>query len=178
MSVVEPVQRPKRRADKRGRPWKDTRAVLHGVLWVLGTGAQWRNCQKGTRLSRPAPADSSSGCGAGYWKRRSGDWRGACMSADSRTWTRRSWMPPSRAPKGGLRRRPHCAKDSEVQNGRSSFFILGLSREDCSCKQLERSGVAQGKPSRHNLFERARFDIFGPSTDAVSARGHPCSCGG
>ena len=106
------------------------------------------------------------------------DWRGACMSADSRTWTRRSWMPPSRGPKGGLRRRPHCAKDSEVQNGRSSFFILGLSREDCSCKQLERSGVAQGKPSRHNLFERARFDIFGPSTDAVSARGHPCSCGG
>jgi len=40
MSVVEPVQRPKRRADKRGRPWQDTRAVLHGVLWVLGTGAQ------------------------------------------------------------------------------------------------------------------------------------------
>src|SRR6516162_7426493 len=94
--VVEPVLRPNRRADRRGRPWHDTRAVLHGVLWVLGTGAQWRNCQKGTRLSRPAPADSSSGCGAGYWKRRSGDWRGACMSADSRTWTRRSWMPPSR----------------------------------------------------------------------------------
>src|SRR5208283_5303301 len=41
--VVEPVLRPQRRADKRGRPWHDTRAGLHGVLWVLGTGAQWRD---------------------------------------------------------------------------------------------------------------------------------------
>ena len=40
--VVEPVLRPRRRADGRGRPWHDTRAVLHGVLWVLVTGAQWR----------------------------------------------------------------------------------------------------------------------------------------
>jgi len=40
--VVEPVLREARRADNRGRPWHDTRSVLHGVFWVLGTGAQWR----------------------------------------------------------------------------------------------------------------------------------------
>jgi transposase len=41
-NLVEPVLRPARREDNRGRPWHDTRAVLNGVLWVLGTGAQRR----------------------------------------------------------------------------------------------------------------------------------------
>lgn len=27
--------------DGRGRPWKDRRAVLNGILWVLRTGAPW-----------------------------------------------------------------------------------------------------------------------------------------
>lgn len=33
--------RPKRRADGRGRPWRDARQVLNGVLWILRTGAAW-----------------------------------------------------------------------------------------------------------------------------------------
>jgi transposase len=41
-SVLEPILQPVRRNDGRGRPWRDTRAVLNGVLWILGTGAQWR----------------------------------------------------------------------------------------------------------------------------------------
>ena len=40
--LIERILRPQRRADGRGRPWRDTRAVLNGILWVLGTGAQWR----------------------------------------------------------------------------------------------------------------------------------------
>ena len=40
--LIEPILRPQRRADGRGRPWQDTRAVLNGILWVLGTGTQWR----------------------------------------------------------------------------------------------------------------------------------------
>jgi transposase len=33
----------KRRPDGRGRPWRDARAVLNGVLWVLRTGAPWHD---------------------------------------------------------------------------------------------------------------------------------------
>jgi len=35
------IPEPKRREDGRGRPWKDRRAVLNGILWVLRTGAPW-----------------------------------------------------------------------------------------------------------------------------------------
>ena len=31
---------------KRGRPWRDPRDVLNGVLWVLKTGAQWQELPK------------------------------------------------------------------------------------------------------------------------------------
>jgi transposase len=40
---IEPLlPKPKRRT-KRGRPPKDNRAVLEGILWVLKTGARWRD---------------------------------------------------------------------------------------------------------------------------------------
>ena len=32
-----------RRSDRRGRPWRDSREVLGGVLWVLKTGARWKD---------------------------------------------------------------------------------------------------------------------------------------
>jgi transposase len=44
--LIEPILRPQRRPDGRGRPWQDTRAVLNGILWVLGAGAQWRELPK------------------------------------------------------------------------------------------------------------------------------------
>jgi len=40
---LDPLFRPKRRADGKGRPWQDTRAVLNGVLWILRTGAPWHD---------------------------------------------------------------------------------------------------------------------------------------
>lgn len=41
-AFIEPLL-PKlpKRTDGRGRPWRDSRAVLNGILWVLRTGAQW-----------------------------------------------------------------------------------------------------------------------------------------
>jgi transposase len=42
--VLKPIIAvPPRRADGRGRPWRDPRAVLNGILWILRTGAQWKD---------------------------------------------------------------------------------------------------------------------------------------
>jgi transposase len=30
-----------RHADGRGRPWRSSREVLNGIMWILRTGAQW-----------------------------------------------------------------------------------------------------------------------------------------
>ena len=37
----ELIPEPTTRSDGRGRPWKDRRSVLNGILWVLRTGAPW-----------------------------------------------------------------------------------------------------------------------------------------
>jgi transposase len=43
-SVLDPLMpRPRMRVDGRGRPWKDSRAVLNGILWVLRTDAPWHD---------------------------------------------------------------------------------------------------------------------------------------
>src|SRR6185436_1821533 len=31
------------RSDKRGRPWSDRRQVINGILWILRTGAPWKD---------------------------------------------------------------------------------------------------------------------------------------
>ena len=42
--VLEPlIPDPVRQADGRDRPWRDSRDVLNGLLWVLRTGALWRD---------------------------------------------------------------------------------------------------------------------------------------
>jgi transposase len=40
---LKPLLTPKRRPDGRGRPWRDARAVLNAILWVLRTGAPWHD---------------------------------------------------------------------------------------------------------------------------------------
>ena len=42
--VLEPLlPNPPLREDGRGRPWRDPRDVLNGILWILRTGAPWKD---------------------------------------------------------------------------------------------------------------------------------------
>lgn len=41
--LIEPLlPEPKRRKDRRGRPWASNRDCLEGILWLLRTGSEWR----------------------------------------------------------------------------------------------------------------------------------------
>jgi transposase len=43
-ALIEPfLPKPARRKDGRRRPWRENRAVLAGILWILRTGAPWAN---------------------------------------------------------------------------------------------------------------------------------------
>ena len=43
-AVLEPlIPVPPRRPDGRGRPWREPRPVLNGILWILRTGAPWKD---------------------------------------------------------------------------------------------------------------------------------------
>ncbi len=43
--IVEPLL-PKLPIGQRGRPWRENREVLDGILWVLRIGAPWRDLPK------------------------------------------------------------------------------------------------------------------------------------
>ena len=43
-AILEPLSpEPLRREDGRGRPWKPAREVLNRILWVMRTGAPWKD---------------------------------------------------------------------------------------------------------------------------------------
>lgn len=41
--IKELVPEGKRRMDGKGRPWRNKREVLEGILWIVRTGAPWKD---------------------------------------------------------------------------------------------------------------------------------------
>jgi transposase len=60
-AIIKPlIPEPRRRADGRGRPWRDAREVLNGILWILRSGAGRRSAGAwGTRPRRTKLATTS-----------------------------------------------------------------------------------------------------------------------
>jgi transposase len=43
-AIIEPlIPELPRRSDERGRPWRDNREVMNGILWILRSGARWKD---------------------------------------------------------------------------------------------------------------------------------------
>jgi len=109
-AVVEPLLRPARRADNRGRPWRDTRAVLNGVLWVLGTGAQWRELPEKYPPFQTCHRRFQSWIRSGKLEQALKLLAAHLHAQGKLNLEERSSMPPAQAPKRGLRRWLHPSR--------------------------------------------------------------------
>ena len=75
--ILEPlIPDPPRRADGKGQPWRDPRDVLNGIfLWVLRTGAPWRDLpERYPPPTRPATAASNAGARRASWRASFARW--------------------------------------------------------------------------------------------------------
>jgi transposase len=75
--VLEPlISEPPRRADGRGRPWRDARDVLNGILWIFTLAPLGTTYPIAILPTRPAIGVFSGGS------------RRACSQASLRSWPR------------------------------------------------------------------------------------------
>ena len=69
-AVIEPlIPEPPRRDDGRGRPWKDTREVMNGVLWILRSGARWSDRPERYGKYQSVPKRLARWTPSGVWER-------------------------------------------------------------------------------------------------------------
>src|SRR5713101_2687283 len=102
--LIERILRPQRRTDGRGRPWQDTRAVLNGILWVLGTGAQWRELPKKYPPYQTCHRRFQQwGAGGQTGRHLARTGRGVVRPRKICNWRRLLSTPPSRGQKRGAR---------------------------------------------------------------------------
>lgn len=60
--IIQPlIPEPPKRPLGRGRPRRDNREILNGILWIMRTGHNGKICRTGTRRTRPATGGSRNG---------------------------------------------------------------------------------------------------------------------
>jgi transposase len=109
------------RDKSRGRPWADNRRVVEGILWVLKTGARWRD------LPKEYPSAATCWRRLGRWEKQGvwlKVWRAFLSELDARgtlNWEE-SFLDASFAPakKGAS----ESAKPSEEKSATIRFYLL------------------------------------------------------
>jgi hypothetical protein len=92
--------RPLLAADRRrGRPCRDHRQVLGGIIWKLHTDRPWRMCPSGSGRGRPAMAGCAAGSGMGPGRGSGRCWPQASttQATIAATRRRRQWQWRARA---------------------------------------------------------------------------------
>lgn len=59
---------PPEETGKRERPHKDNRTMLNGMLWIVRSGAQWRELPEATALGSQCMPDLPNGGMTAHWK--------------------------------------------------------------------------------------------------------------
>jgi transposase len=137
----------------KGRPWADNRAVLEGILWVLKTGARWRD------LPKEYPSASTCWRRLRLWEERDvwlRIWRAFLSELDQRgrlDWSE-SFLDASFAPaKKGASRSAKPAKAKVVADGKgiplgSQLASAQAAEVKLAETTLEQISVPRGGPGR------------------------------
>jgi len=108
-AVLEPlIPTPPRRADGKGRPWRDPRDILNGILWIfLRTGAPWHDLPE-----RYPP----------YQRAATAAFRSGSRKAHSRASSTRRWPRISKSAEGSTFRSASSTRAPSLcgQKGRAS----------------------------------------------------------
>ena len=151
-AILKPLLQPQGRPEGRGRPWRDARSVLNGVLWVLRTGAPWHDL--------PSRYPSYQTCHRRFqqWRRESTltkvltrlaeDWRDRGKIDLSETFIDASF---SSAKKGALLS-ARLAEEKAVKSWRSSTAMVFLSPS--ASPALRRMKRNSSKPPSNSASSR------------------------
>ena len=144
-AVLEPIFRPRRRPDGRGRPWTDPRGVLNGVLWVLRTGAPW--ARSAATLSAVSNLSSPLSAVATLRPPRSvaaTPRRGSARPRQNRSQSKPSSTPPSPRRKKGRCGRSDSPRQRHQDHGDLSTVMVFLS--PCTWPALHRMSRTSSPP--------------------------------